>query len=147
MGPPQESVAVMLGAEGMASQFTVVSLGIVSLNDGGVVSTMVRLAETEAVLPVESAAVKVYVVVPAVQAPGVFAPALLDQFMSSALVQLSVAVAPPWLASQEAMSAVFPAPSHSMVVSLAAVRIGSSVSLTFTVKLIVEEFPDSSMAV
>ena len=100
-----------------------------TLNDGGVVSSIVNVAVVETELFEGSVAVKVTLAEPVTPQPSLKAIKLLDQTMP----QASDAIAPPLLPSQVFKAAVFPAPSHSTVRSLAeVVMVGELLSSTVT---------------
>ena len=84
---------------------------------GSVVSSMVNVAFVVDALPHTSVAVKVTVAAPVAPQRSL---KLVKLFVQVTLLQSSLAVAPPWLASHAASCAALPDPSHSVVVSWAA---------------------------
>ena len=112
---------------------------------GPLVSSIVKVAEVVVELPQSSVAVKVTVAEPLSPQPLDTAEKSLDQVT---LPQVSELDAPPLEANQAFKSALFPAPSHGTVKSLAAVSIlGSVVSSIVNVAVVVLEFPQTSVAV
>ena len=106
---------------------------------------MVKVAEEVTVLPQSSLAVKMTVALPVAPHPSLNATKSLVQVM---VPHSSSAVAPPLLVNQLLKAAVFPAPSHSTVWSVApAVRVGAVVSSMVNVAVVEAVLPQSSVAV
>ena len=80
--------------------------------EGGVVSSILNVAEVEEELPQSSAAVKVTVAEPVAPHKSESAEKLL---LNVTPLQISLALAPPFEANQAASWAELPAPSHSTV--------------------------------
>ena len=98
---------------------------------GGVVSSMVNVADVWLVLPQSSLAVKVTVTAPVAPQRSLSVASL---WLNVTALQLSLASAPPLSASHPARSAVLPAPSHSTVRSEASVSmLGAMMSVTVIV--------------
>src|SRR5438132_486099 len=98
---------------------------------GGVESLIVKVAVVLLALPQSSVAVNLTVAAPVAPHRSLRAVKSLLQVTPP---HASVAVAPPWLASQVASAALLPLPSHSTVASAAGVVIeGGVVSLTVIV--------------
>jgi hypothetical protein len=113
--------------------------------DGGVVSSMVKVAEVVEALLQSSVAVKITVAEPVAPHKSESAVKLLDQIT---LLQASVAIAPPLLASQALSADVLPDPSQATVWSDAGVPIvGAVVSSIVKIPEVVEVFPHASVAV
>src|SRR5690606_2103981 len=107
----------------LPSHSAITSLASASIT-GAVVSSIVKVADVELEFPQASVAVKVTVAAPVAPQRSLSALKSFDQEIAE---QSSVAVAPPLLANQSLRSAVFPAPSHSTVKSLASVSITGAV--------------------
>ncbi len=130
--PLQRSSAVAppLLANHSAKALSIFSLHSISISAastvifGGVVSSIVNVAEVVLELPHWSVAVKVTITLPVSPQSSARLPASFVQVIS---LQLSVAIAPPLLAIQAASASAFPVPSHSTNSSCAAVEISGAV--------------------
>ena len=106
---------------------------------------MVNVAEVSLLLPQSSVAVKVTVALPVAPQSSLSPSKSLDQVTP---LQMSLAAAPPWLASQALRASVLPAPSHSTVSSEEAVSMdGAVVSSMVNVAVVSLLLPQSSVAV
>ncbi len=150
--PPHKSLAVAppLSAS-QASSAPVVPSHSAESSDagvsivGGVVSSMVNVAEDVEVLPQSSATVNITVAVPVAPQP------LLNEvklLLQETLPQSSLASAPPFKASHAFSVSRFPAPAHSIITLIADAKMeGSFVSSTVKMPVEVAVFPQSSVAV
>ena len=112
---------------------------------GSVVSSMVKVAVEEAAFPQASVAVKVTALAPV--SPQRLLK-LVKLFVQVTLLQVSLAVAPPLLASQAENRPVRSPPVHSTELSAAATTmIGAVLSTTVTVEVDVALLPQSSVTV
>jgi hypothetical protein len=137
------SVAVRVTFAGTSEvQETVVVSGAVGTT-GAVVSLTVNVAEVVAEFPQASVAVKITVT--AAEQSAEMVEKLFVQVTSE---HVSVATAPPLLASQSVIAVPFPVPSHSTVRFEACVVItGGVTSSTLIVWVAVVVFPQTSVAV
>ena len=112
---------------------------------GAVVSSIVKVADVEVVLPHASVAVKITVAAPVEPHKSL---SELKSLVHVTLPHTSEASAPPLSASQAVNSALFPEPSHSTVSSAADVSmLGSVVSSMVNVPDVVVALPHASVAV
>ena len=116
---------------------------------GAVVSSMVNVAVEELELPAQSVTVKVTVAEPVAPQSSLKPAKSLLQVSDkpAASSQLSVAVAPPWLATHALSASMLPIPSHSTVWSEAAMIAGAVVSWTWMICSWVDSLPHKSVTV
>ena len=112
---------------------------------GAVVSSIVNVASVVLAFPQSSVAVKITVVLPVAPHSSLKLVWLLVQITE---LQASLADAPPKLSNHACSCAVFPAPSHSTVSSLASTSITGGVTSVIVINAVVNENkPQSSVAV
>jgi len=116
------------------------------IQTGAAVSSMIKDADVFALFPHSSVAVKVTTVVPVSPHKSDGVSISVDQIIIPP--QISEAVAPAFDVNHAVNSARFPAPSHSTVMSDAAISmLGAVVSTILKVAVVDAVFPQSSVAV
>ena len=141
---PQSSAKEPYASSALYSPQSLVML-VSAVMAGAVVSSMVKVAVDDELLPAQSVTVKVTIAEPV--APQSSLKPMKSLLQVSSPSQLSMADAPPWLSNHASKAAMLPMPSHSTVSSPASMISGAVVSSTVTICSQVDSLPQKSVTV